>query len=233
MDKKQHLFLQELDGVIAQNSMLKHPFYQYWSQGKLPVEVIKQYAKQYYAQVKAFPVYVSAVHSHCEDITTRQMLLENLVEEEQGPDNHPELWLRFSDGMDVSREDVQSADLLPSTNESVNTLKRLTQNENYLEGLAALYAYESQIPEVALTKRQGLDTFYGINDERTVSFFSVHEQADVWHRQVERDIFEKNCLTDEIQHRVISAAEKGAQALLGFLDGVFKAYVKESTYVPC
>ena len=55
------------------------------------------------------------------------------------------------------------------------------------EGLAALYAYESQIPEVSKTKREGLAAFYGIADEDATRFFSVHEEADVWHRQVERE----------------------------------------------
>ena len=37
----------------------------------------------------------------------RQQMLDNLWDEEHGKDNHAELWLRFAEGIGVSREDVQ------------------------------------------------------------------------------------------------------------------------------
>ena len=108
--------LQErIDAAVAKHAMLSHPFYQAWSEGKLDREVIGKYAAQYYAHVKAFPTYVSAVHSRCDDLQVRQLLLENLIEEERGSENHPELWLRFAEGLGVSRREVQEAELLPST----------------------------------------------------------------------------------------------------------------------
>jgi pyrroloquinoline-quinone synthase len=216
-------FLQRLDAVIEQHAMLSHPFYQEWNAGTLSADTLREYAKQYYAHVRAFPAYVSAVHSHSDDIAVRQMLLENLIEEEQGDENHPELWMRFADGLGVDRNDVRNATLLPHTTASVNTLKSVTHSEDAMEGIAALYAYESQIPAVALTKREGLQKFYGIDAPRAVSFFRVHEHADVIHRQVERDIL--STVTDEArQERIIAAAEKSAKALWHFLDGVKEAY---------
>ena len=216
-------FLQRLDAVIERHAMLSHPFYQEWNAGTLSMETLREYSKQYYAHVSAFPTYVSAVHSHSDDIVVRQMLLENLLEEEQGPENHPELWMRFAEGLGVDRNDVRNADLLESTRNSVNSLKNVTHSQNALEGVAALYAYESQIPQVALTKREGLKKFYGLEDERAVSFFRVHETADIIHRQVERDIL--STVTDPAQQeRIIAAAEHSAKALWSFLDGVKEAY---------
>src|SRR6476661_5381133 len=101
--------------AVMQHSMLKHPFYVAWSEGKLSKEVLQEYAKQYYAHVRAFPTYVSGVHSRCEDVSIRQQLLENLIEEERGDENHPELWLRFAEGLGVARQNIRSAELLPST----------------------------------------------------------------------------------------------------------------------
>ena len=218
-------FETDLLAAVMQHSMLKHPFYVAWSEGKLSREVLQEYAKQYYAQVRAFPTYVSAVHSHCDDIETRQMLLENLVEEEQGTENHPELWLRFAESLGVTRADVMNAELLPRTKESVARLKQLTQSSDYREGLAALYAYESQIPEVAQTKRAGLKEFYGVDDERGISFFRVHESIDLLHKEVEQRILSKECVTPEDQERVTAAAGAGARALWSFLDGVREAYL--------
>src|SRR6267143_4098205 len=108
-------FENNLREAVMEYSMLKHPFYVAWTEGRLSKAVLAEYAKQYYAHVSAFPTYVSAVHSRCDDLSVRQELLENLIEEERGEDNHPELWLRFAEGLGVAREDVRAAELLAST----------------------------------------------------------------------------------------------------------------------
>jgi pyrroloquinoline-quinone synthase len=218
-------FETRLRNAVMEYSMLKHPFYVAWTEGKLSKDVLAEYAKQYYAHVQAFPTYVSGVHSHCDDVAIRQQLLENLIEEERGAENHPELWLRFAEALGVTREAVQAAELLPSTKDSVAKLKSLTQSEEYRGGLAALLAYESQIPAVAQTKREGLKEFYGISDERAVSFFRVHESIDILHQQVEMQILEERCDSTASQERAIAAASEGAQALWSFLDGVSSAYL--------
>ena len=218
-------FESNLREAVMEYSMLKHPFYVAWTEGKLSKAVLAEYAKQYYAHVSAFPTYVSGVHSHCEDLGVRQELLENLIEEERGAENHPELWLRFAEGLGVAREDVRTAELLDATKDSVRRLRSLTQSEDYREGLAALLAYESQIPDVAQTKREGLKSFYGISDERAVSFFRVHENIDVLHQEVEMKILKEQCQTPATQSRAIAAAREAAKALWSFLDGVSAAYL--------
>jgi len=218
-------FESRLRDAVMEYSMLKHPFYVAWTEGKLSKSVLAEYAKQYYAHVRAFPTYVSGVHSHCEDLSVRRELLENLIEEERGEENHPELWLRFAEGLGVAREDVKAAELLPSTAASVKRFQSLTQSEDYREGLAALFAYESQIPGVAQTKREGLKEFYEIDDERAVSFFRVHESIDVLHNQLELQLLEDSCREPEEQANAIESARNAARALWGFLDGVSDAYL--------
>jgi len=216
---------QRIDTEVAERAMLKHPFYQAWSEGKLDRAVIGNYAAQYYAHVKAFPTYVSAVHSRCDDLEVRQLLLENLIEEERGAENHPELWLRFAEGLGVARDEITAAELLPSTADSVSRLKSITCSQDYRIGMAALYAYESQIPEVAKTKRSGLKEFYGIDDARAISFFTVHEDADLVHRQSEMTVLKKKCIADQDQQAVVTAAGQAAEALWDFLTGVQTAYL--------
>lgn len=213
-----------LRDAVMEFSMLKHPFYVAWTEGKLSKETLAEYAKQYYAHVRAFPTYVSAVHSACDDVSIRQELLENLIEEERGEENHPELWLRFAEGLGVNRDEVRNAGLLQSTQDSVKKIKSLTRSDDYREGLAALFAYETQIPEVARTKREGLKSFYEIVDERAVSFFRVHEGIDVLHQQVESQILSSQCQTPADQDAAINAARESAKALWTFLDGVYEAY---------
>jgi pyrroloquinoline-quinone synthase len=184
-----------------------------------------EYARQYDAHVTAFPTYVSAVHSRCDDLEVRRLLLENPIEEERGADNHPELWFRFAEGLGVGRDEVRRAELLPSTKETVARLKSLTASSDYRLGVAALYAYESQIPEVAKTKRAGLKTFYGIEDPRTVSFFTAHESADQVHRQIEMKILSDRCDTEIVREKTVTAAREAARSLWDFPTGVHEAYV--------
>ena len=218
-------FESTLRDAVMEYSMLKHPFYVAWTEGKLSKAVLAEYAQQYYAHVSAFPTYVSGVHSHCDDLSVRQNLLENLIEEERGDENHPELWLRFAEALGVTREGVTAAELLDATKDSVRRLQSLTQSEDYREGLAALLAYESQIPEVARTKREGLKSCYGISDERAVSFFRLHESIDVLHQQVEMQLLKERCQSPAEQSRAIAAAGAAARALWSFLDGVTAAYL--------
>ncbi len=222
------VLIRRLDAVIQERHLLQHPFYQAWNQGKLTLAMLQHYAQEYYLQVKAFPTYVSATHSNCEDMAMRQMLLENLIEEERGANNHPELWLRFAEALGVDRQAMEEHEYLPETTASVQTLRRLTRQDNPAIGLAALYAYESQIPEVATTKIAGLKQFYGIDSRDGLMFFSVHQAADVVHRQVTREALSHCCPTEADQAAVLAAAEQAADALNLLLDGVFAAYCQQA-----
>jgi pyrroloquinoline-quinone synthase len=218
-------FLETLEGAIAKNRLLDHPFYQTWNAGALTREALKGYAAQYYHFVQAFPTLVSATHANTPDLATRQVLLENLMEEERGGDNHPELWNRFADSLGVDADVIRRTPVLPETAEAVATLKSLTRDGSYLEGVAALYAYESQIPEVSKVKIDGLKKFYGIDDDRALSFFTVHQEADVHHSREERDILAERALTPVDRARCIEAARRSSGAMLKLLDGVQRVYV--------
>lgn len=217
-------FLAQLDAIIEHHHLLKHPFYQLWSKGQLSLEMLQNYAQEYYLQVHNFPTYVSATHAACNDLEIRRMLLENLIEEEQGIANHPELWLRFAEGLGVDRQAVLSHQPLYKTQESVQNLKVLARNENPVVGLAALYAYESQIPEVSTTKIAGLKAFYGIDSEQALSFFQVHETADEVHSQMTQNALVKLCQTEVQKQQALTAVEQATSALNLLLDGVYEAY---------
>lgn len=212
-----------VEEVIEEHSVLKHPFYRAWQTGKLSLDDLRYYAVQYYPHVAHFPRYVSAVHSNTPDIKVRQMLLENLIEEERGEGNHPELWLRFAEGLGLRREDVSNAAVQPETRECVQTFLSLARDASPLAGLSALYAYESQIPQVSATKIQGLRDFYGIEDDRSHSFFRAHQTADVWHSRVEREAIEALARGRQDRELVRRSAESSCRAVWKLLDGVAEA----------
>ena len=129
-----------LDSMITERALLKHPFYQAWTSGTLSLERLQNYAVEYYPHVAAFPRYLSAIHSRCADIATRQALLENLIEEERGAENHPELWLRFAEAIGVPRERVLDSTTSASSTGLVEEFTRLAESGHVPSGVAALYA---------------------------------------------------------------------------------------------
>jgi len=203
--------------ALAPKHLLKHPFYQAWSAGELPMETLRTYARQYYHHVAAFPRYISATHSLCDRIEDRQILLDNLVDEEQGVDHHPELWLRFAESLGETREQVKAEKLKPETQALLDTFDRLARS-SYAEGLGSLFAYEHQVPEVASSKIDGLKKFYGVENQRGLQFFDVHLKADVYHSEACAGLLDRLSEKDQVQAR--AAAGVAAESLWRFLDGM-------------
>jgi pyrroloquinoline-quinone synthase len=184
-------YLEQIDNDIAAKHLLKHPFYLAWTRGELSREALSDYARQYYHHVAAFPTYLSAVHTKCDDLATRRQLLNNLIDEEAGAPNHPELWLRFAQGFGVSSTDAQNAEKSPETKNLIDTFRSVCRDESTAEGLAALYAYESQIPAICESKIDGLKKHYGFSDPNCYEYFTVHIKADREHSAAERQMLEK------------------------------------------
>ena len=209
-----------IDSKVTQRAMLSHPFYQAWTEGRLPLDTLRAYARQYFHHVEAFPRAVSAVHSACPDRDGRRMLAENLAEEEgieTGKQDHASLWLMFACGLGESEDAVRSQGLNPETQALIDTFRRLSRH-SYASGLGALYAYESQFPGVASAKIEGLIDRYGISDEETLRFFRVHESADVEHSSVCRALLDR--LGEDERAEAVAAGEELAGALWNFRSGV-------------
>ena len=211
------MFSKELNQKLDQYHLLNHPFYKSWNEGKLTREIIKDYAEQYYQLVKAFPRYISATHSLCEDIEKRKILLENLNDEENRDADRPKLWKNFAIAMGADSEKIEEVKAEQFTKDLIDNFFK-NGRSTYAEGLASLYTYERQIPEIADTKIKGLKKFYGVNSKEGLEFFETHKKADVYHR------VECEKLLDGLSKEEQSAAEKAALStakyLWNFLSGI-------------
>jgi pyrroloquinoline-quinone synthase len=101
----------------------------------------------------------------------------------------------------------------------LDTYFELCHQRSFQEGLAAVYAYEAQVPQVSLEKIEGLKRSYGITNAESLKFFEVHSILDEDHSQKEAEgIMSQTAPQGE------SAVEAALQAALdawwGFLDGV-------------
>ncbi len=210
-----------IDAVVAERAMLKHAFYRAWEDGTLSLDTLREYARQYFHHVEAFPRAVSATHANCPDAAGRKLLAENLAEEEgllrDGTDDHATLWLRFAEGLGASEAEVRAVALNPETQALIDTFRTLSR-QSYAAGLGALYAYESQLPAIAATKIDGLKSRYGVDDAATLRFFEVHKAADVEHAAVCRGLID--ALSPAERAEATAGAAALADALNGFLDGM-------------
>ena len=212
------MFSKELNKKLDRYHLLTHPFYQvFWNEGKLTREIIKDYAEQYYQHVKAFPRYISATHSICDDIEKRKILLENLNDEENVNGDHPKLWKNFAAAMGADKEKID--DVKPDwfTKDMIDNFFSQARS-SYAEGLASLYTYERQIPEIAETKIQGLKKFYGVNSQEGLEFFEAHKSADVVHRAECEKLLDS--LSKEEQEKADKASVLTARYLWNFLSGM-------------
>ena len=211
------MFSKELNKKLDKYHLLNHPFYKSWNDGKLTREIIKDYAEQYYQHVKAFPRYISATHSLCEDIEKRKILLENLRDEEKDGADHPKLWKNFALAIGAEESEIDSVKKEKFTTEMINNFFKHGR-ASYAEGLASLYTYERQIPEIAETKIRGLKNHYGVSSKEGLEFFEVHKAADVYHREACEKLLD--CLSKEEQIKAEKSALSTAKYLWNFLTGM-------------
>ncbi len=211
------MFSQELNKKLDQYHLLNHPFYKSWNEGKLTREIIKDYAEQYYQHVKAFPRYISATHSICEDIEKRKILLENLQDEENPNADHPKLWKNFALAMGADKDKIEDVKREWFTNDMIENFFHQAR-KSYAEGLASLYTYERQIPEIAETKIRGLKNFYGVTSKEGLEFFEAHKAADVIHRKECEKLLD--ALTEEEKVKAEKASMLTARYLWNFLSGM-------------
>lgn len=203
--------------VLDEKSMLKHPFYTEWTKGELPIAKLQEYARQYYHFEAAFPRYLSSIHSRTDSPEIRQLLLDNLWDEEHGERNHPRLWLEFAAALGVGEAEVRTAQLRPETEALIAHFNRTSREAPLAEALGTLFAYEGQVPAIAWQKIKGLTEHYQF-EPKQFEFFSVHLVADIAHAGAEMDSITMAC---EDEDGVVRAVEASCDRLLAFLDGCY------------
>ena len=214
-----------LDGAIARRSLLEHPFYQDWQLGTLGRGRLRLYAAQYYRHVEAFPVHLRVLARRADD-ALREIVYENLAEEENPQAPHPKLWRDFAAAVGVNVEVLWMSATLPRTRALVETYREICREKSPVEAVAALYAYEAQVPEIAAIKMDGLARHYGVNTPEGLAYFKVHEKADRVHRAAWRNWLEEAGRTtvdtsdDASEDQVVATAETALDALWGALDGI-------------
>jgi pyrroloquinoline-quinone synthase len=206
--------IRRIDSEIEKRSLLKHSFYQMWSEGNLTIDDLQGYSKEYFQLVKAVPKFVEAIAKG----TDNPDVAGNAKEEAE----HVEPWVRFAAALGVSKSDLANYDGAEKTNAAVAKMMSLATS-SFEEAVAAMYAYEMELPKISRSKIDGLKKFYGMDSEDATKYFEIHEEADIRHAQVWREILSK--IPADRQQAAFNAAVESLRAQNMLLDSVQEKYV--------
>lgn len=203
--------LVRVDAEIERRSLLKHPFYKMWSEGGLTRENLAGYSMEYFQLVKAVPGMVSNVASLAP--ARRVGAIKGNLDEER---THIQPWIRFAGSLGVARKTLEEYHGADATVASVETMNALTTS-SFEEGIAAMYAYEKQLPKISRSKIDGLKKFYGLDSKDATEYFELHEEADVRHAALWA-----SCITRSVSHgdEIMSAVSRSLSAQNALLDSV-------------
>src|SRR5574342_1016410 len=173
--------IKRIDEMIEERSLLKHPFYQMWSDGKLSLNSLTGYSKEYFQLVKSIPSFMTPLIEQAPD-SLKSELISNQEEEAQ----HIKPWMRFAHALGVEEKELDNYSGLPKTIQAVSQLSSLMTS--FVGGACAMYAFEKEIPKISQTKLEGLAKFYGISSEDATEYFKLHTEADIRHAASWRNI---------------------------------------------
>ena len=110
----------KIDQIIEERSLLGHPFYQTWSEGKLTRDALAGYAKEYFQLVKAVPKFMEPLLENAPESMYNE-LDYNQTEET----NHINLWIKFANELGISHNELINYTGTEKTNKAVSTLNSL------------------------------------------------------------------------------------------------------------
>jgi len=157
--------------MIKEKSLLKHPFYQMWSDGKLTQESLAGYSKEYFQLVKAVPFFMTPIIEKAPD-----SVVSELSANQQEESEHVKLWINFAGELGVSEDELTTYAGLTKTIKAVTDLNELMNI--YEGGVCAMYAFEKEIPKISQIKLDGLAEFYGMTSDKATEYFKLHTEAE-------------------------------------------------------
>jgi pyrroloquinoline-quinone synthase len=186
----------ELDQRIQKWELLKHPFYQAWESGKLPVEALATYAREYGAFISELPAGWSV------------LLDEETANEER---EHTALWSKFAESLHTEANQPT----LPAIKRLVSGARQHFATPE--TALGALYAFESQQPDTAISKLDGLRKHYQLG-KAAEPYFELHSKNQHEAAKLLAGISE---LSEPHKQDALNACEQMSQAMWDALTDIY------------
>jgi pyrroloquinoline-quinone synthase len=194
-----------------------------WSAGSLSLDDLRGYSKEYFQLVRAVPVLVENVLRQVTPEIERNYapsatIKHNLEEEKE----HITPWISFADSIGVTEKELFEYASSVKTQEAVSEMLRLT-NESFSAGISMLYTYEKQLPEISTKKIEGLVKFYGVQNNKALDYFRIHEKVDIEHAKLWHSLLDLQ--TASHHPTILDAASVSLKCQSMILDGVCDKYL--------
>jgi pyrroloquinoline-quinone synthase len=210
---------------MANHPFKTHPFFAHLEKGDVPLPVVKAWVQQFYPWLASVPIAMAERFANCSfdaaNDPYRRMILDQLVEEAGDPKGkstgHPELWLRFCEGLGLTRFEVQSAPLLPSTMVAIDDFLYTNRVNSFYVSAAG----SSEPPNVELCARllPAFRKHYKV-DEAHLEYYTLHVVADVEHSEWIGQIVAHFASTPEVRHQMWDQMLRGFSIHALLVDGV-------------
>jgi pyrroloquinoline quinone (PQQ) biosynthesis protein C len=215
--------------ALDQNARLEHPYVKLLVDGKLTQEQLRDYAKQDYQLKKCPSWWVAGRILNSPTIADQKIIAKTFVEEMGGGDptltGHQAMYLAFGRALGLSEDDLEQADLLPSTILTVELLMHVNRTRSMPEGLASGSIMGETI-NVRVCKMlvPAFEKSYGIARESLV-WFLEHLEADEGHGNMGEMMVKKHATTKPMQNKIWDCIVKTKAAWWVFFDGLYSAAV--------
>ncbi len=214
-------FKQQLLAAGKVPEIIRHPFVRGIADGSYPKEALHFYAQELIALAASFPAQLATLFARCDNENARQVILQNLLEEEgvvsfgtatglviDPQRRHTALGARFLKAFGVDNPTSPSPTGQWLTNE--------LQAGRWLGPFAYLsIGIEANIPATFRLLYEGLHTHYGLCDEE-LEFFIEHFSADERHAEHGAAVAATAATTAAARLEALAGAQRGGQAWLHF-----------------
>ncbi|MCQ4574152.1 MAG: iron-containing redox enzyme family protein [Candidatus Brocadiales bacterium] len=177
-------YFETLEEEIREHPALNHPFLEKFRQGKLSLDRIRIFARQYYLYSRWFGRYLSAIVANIPDERPRTLLIKNLYQEygEGNTNNsHPAIFRRFMKALRLDSREVEECEPLPEMHLFIHEYLYICQGGHFLKALGAIGpGTESIVPYIYRPIYEGLKKEPSLKEE-DIEFFALHITLDVEH----------------------------------------------------
>jgi len=210
---------------LANHPFKTHPFFSRLERGEVPRPLVRAWVTQFYPWLASVPIAMAERFANCSYDSAndpyRRMILDQLVEEAGDPkgkaSGHPELWLRFCEGLGIPRKEVLNAPLLPSTMVAIDDFLYTNRVNTFYVSAAG----SSEPPNVELCARllPAFRKHYGV-DEAHLEYYSLHVTADVKHSEWVGEIVAAFASNPEVRKQMWDQMLRGFALHALLVDGV-------------
>jgi pyrroloquinoline-quinone synthase len=224
----------DLDQVLQQRHPRVHPIRQLLLSGRLTKEQLQWWVRNQFHEFRNIHRFFGVRYQKCPVPELRRMLLENMVEEE-GEDlfggkypSHPELWVRFAEGLGIPRDDIVNYEPLPGIRAALEMYVSLVQQSHWAVAIGTGLVFEGGGPKRMREERRALEKYYSWIPSEALDFFRAHEYHDEGHGNMVIDVIKRYCMTSQLQAEMREAVRQRADIMWLQNDCIYHAFVRPS-----